>query len=232
MAPRRARWHRFRDRFDGERFCEVRAARNVSYLLLRALSGTEGGFGGENVAGVSLHRGRRRVLGASWRVLRASWRVLDFLEASWAVLEASWAPTPPPPQDKPVASMGTGSALRNNESMNTFQIAFPSYTSKMSATKKASCAAARLTCAMPSKRIFGTSRKLLGDLQSANSTTKGPTVELTTIKKTTRIHPKSHPKNRRCAQDAPSRPKMPPKTTPRGLKTPPTRPKTTAQNRI
>ena len=41
---------------DGKLFAKVRAARNVSYLVLRALSGTEGEFEGENVAGVSLRR--------------------------------------------------------------------------------------------------------------------------------------------------------------------------------
>ena len=39
---------------DGKRFCEVRAARNVSLRVLRALSGIEGESEGERVAGSSL----------------------------------------------------------------------------------------------------------------------------------------------------------------------------------
>ena len=116
--------------------------------------------------------------------------------------------------------MRMGSALRNNKSMNTFQIAFPWYTSKATATKKASCAAARLTRATPSKHILGTSRlKPFGSPQSANSIATCPNIEPASFQKTLKVHP-THPKpskiatqakEERCAQDAPRRPKTAPR---------------------
>ena len=41
---------------DGKRFCEVRAARNVSWLVAPRLVVIEGESEGERVAGFSLHR--------------------------------------------------------------------------------------------------------------------------------------------------------------------------------
>ena len=115
--------------------------------------------------------------------------------------------------------MGTGSALRNNESMNTFQIAFPSYKSKTSAVKKASCAAARLTRATPSKHIVGTSRlKPFGSPQSANSIATCPNIEPASIQKTLNVHP-DHAKPSKIAtqtkENAPKTPQDVPRRTPR-----------------
>ena len=124
--------------------------------------------------------------------------------------------------------------------MNTFQIAFPSYKSKTSAVKKASCAAARLTRATPSKHISGTSwLNPFGSPQSANSFATCPNIEPASIQKTLKVHP-IHPKPPKNSQRKPKkmRPKRPktsqggPKTTPKRPKTPPTRPKTPTQNHI
>ena len=139
---------------------------------------------------------------------------------------------------KPVASMGTGSALRDNESMNKFQIAFLSYTSKASFTKKASCAAARLTRATPSKHISGTSwLKPFGIPQSANSFATCPNIEPASIQKTLKVHP-IHPKPSKIAtqtkEDAPKTPQHVPRRpqeAPAGAQTPPGGP-TSLQNGI